>query len=1068
MARTKIKSTGGSARTISALSTITTANATALALKPSTLAVPPPMLETADAHSMWCMICRDGSEGPIVLKCIEVPDSYVDIMQRPTVSFLCLVCHSKATLKSLAPFYQFYTGGLPSQGGKEVLPSFLHLNGKYEMASSSIMAAGPIAFIHFILGGEDPICTPVSIICKFLEMFYPNGGFTYVEVTFNITSHERISEYELSQVDRVLYTSQALKENGSGLEYVAMIVSHVLTTVLLAYLMVLKNAHIVFLVCGSVIAHPKPYDQLMSAILHFEFASAIMFIVKHFQPLVASNFFLVFAELVLVEQLCVCKTFPELLLLSGHLGLHIKVILMTLDPLVLTASWSTQHLHVPTPKLSLGEWRCLRSALNVVQPKLAETSDPSVTRYVYSCKYSNYGTAQRLAPHKLVIERPLDFMVNSARTTKCGWFQDDPVDLPKALKRATRHYYHQFITDEDNRKAKDNIFHAEQEADQSIMSPEEREANACPKDASFYKKQLTDWDIAQKLFKQEMDNYDKEEQQKMGVPHSIQYQTGYAQQWFNSITFGQKKEVQQARDKWNKEGALLESQAIHESEPLACKKALTFSEWSKQEFYPYDNEDEDDDQEEEEPEDKPFLPEIVLDKENFRQLPSWTDVSLKGQQELICQIIHASYNLNCVPKGFVFKDPSHMRTVDMNRLWHHWKLRKLGGEKLIIFIESRVTDLSAAQLVNAIPLERIKKRKIYMEINKEPAKPSSPVQCSITHTEQLAKDLESNAMASPTPTSHMKRPANDATFNKLASSRSTKCARKLADDADTSEEDKAISAPTPHLKGLVGHPSSAQLGVFAAVPMKNHMPFLWTLSSNPEYLCFVEGLRDLQKEQASKHPEGFPSWATWSWERSYLPNTMHDLDNELLKFLQLVKSTKVFSFASVMQVALGLRMLVRECKQVIEYEADEATPDTPSYISTLVLDIKCLDLVLETISTARGGVVHLSKVRAGKQPQEVAGIEGDGPGNIAQNAADGGQKVQKDIVEWQQKMKLLEEEMEKMVVLKEEVRKLQEAKEKLEEAKQMLEKGAKPETHHVDKGHEDHADVEEQKKDGEE
>lgn len=204
-------------------------------------------------------------------------------------------------------------------------------------------------------------------------------------------------------------------------------------------------------------------------------------------------------------------------------------------------------------------------------------------------------------------------------------------------------------------------------------------------------------------------------------------------------------------------------------------------------------------------------------------------------------------DLNCVPKGFVFKDPSHMRTVDVNRLWRHWELRKLGGEKLIIFVGSRVADLSAARLANAIPLERMKKRKMYVEIDKEPAKPSSPAQHSTTRTEQLAKDLESDAMASPTPTSHTKRPADDATFNKLASSRSMKHTRKPADDADTSEEDKAMSAPAAHLKGLVGRPSSAQLGAPAAVPMKDRMSFLRALSSNPEYLCFVEGLRDLQK-----------------------------------------------------------------------------------------------------------------------------------------------------------------------------------------------------------------------------
>lgn len=228
------------------------------------------------------MICRDSGEGTIVLyecntcprvmcsKCIEVPHSFVDVVQQPNISFFCLACHSKATLRSPAPFYVsnyffavfkfmqgpqgFFKDGLPGLGGKEVLPSFLRLNGKYEMASSSVMAASPITIIHFILGGEDTICTPVSLICDFLGTFYPNGGSTYTEVAFNVTSHKKIDEYEQSQVDRVaqitrhlarngrvivffsdhseqdcgwLYGGQAPKEDGSGVEYVAMDVSHV-------------------------------------------------------------------------------------------------------------------------------------------------------------------------------------------------------------------------------------------------------------------------------------------------------------------------------------------------------------------------------------------------------------------------------------------------------------------------------------------------------------------------------------------------------------------------------------------------------------------------------------------------------------------------------------------------------------------------------------------------------------------------------------------------------------------------------------------------------------------------
>ncbi|KAG2138966.1 hypothetical protein DEU56DRAFT_755684 [Suillus clintonianus] len=77
---------------------------------------------------------------------------------------------------------------------------------------------------------------------------------------------------------------------------------------------------------------------------------------------------------------------------------------------------------------------------------------------------------------------------------------------------------------------------------------------ACPKDAGFYKKELTDWDVTQKRFKVEMDDYDKEEQSKLGVKHSIKFCTGYMRDWFNDMSPAQWKEVENVKDKWNKEG----------------------------------------------------------------------------------------------------------------------------------------------------------------------------------------------------------------------------------------------------------------------------------------------------------------------------------------------------------------------------------------------------------------------------------------------------------------------------------------------------------------------------------
>ncbi|KAG2049419.1 hypothetical protein BDR06DRAFT_975182 [Suillus hirtellus] len=182
--------------------------------------------------------------------------------------------------------------------------------------------------------------------------------------------------------------------------------------------------------------------------------------------------------------------------------------------------------------------------------------------------------------------------------------------------------------------------------------------------------------------------------------------------------------------------SMISSWLSYESVPVTSKKAFTewvtngfkkFLEWSKQEFYPADDDEDDDtaEKEEVEEEEKPSLPEVVLDNDGFAKLPLCIDIPLKGQQELICQIFHASYNLDCVPKNFVFKDPSHMRAAEVNKLWQHWDLRRLQKEKLVVFYGGRVADLSKAWLANAILMKKAKK-KMYMKIDGENAQESLP------------------------------------------------------------------------------------------------------------------------------------------------------------------------------------------------------------------------------------------------------------------------------------------------------------------------------------------------------
>ncbi|KAG2112797.1 hypothetical protein BD769DRAFT_1391805 [Suillus cothurnatus] len=252
----------------------------------------------AETHSLWCLICRDGAEGDIV--------------------------------QQLAPYFRFYSANLPEKGGYPALPDFLELRGKFETASCSLLASTPIAIIHFIIGANNEVIMPVPILSHYLEHFYPNGGYTYLEVVFDVATYKKINEYTCQQDDSGWLF--AGKVNGN---FVAMSISqeiNVLSTMFTPYLLLLKATKIVFLVCGSIVTYEDSCVELKQAILYLKVASAIVFPVKRFQPLIATNFLLAMVELIIVEQLNLQKVFPTLLSLSNCLGQHTNVIvMMTMD-----------------------------------------------------------------------------------------------------------------------------------------------------------------------------------------------------------------------------------------------------------------------------------------------------------------------------------------------------------------------------------------------------------------------------------------------------------------------------------------------------------------------------------------------------------------------------------------------------------------------------------------------------------------------------------------------------------------------------------------------------------------
>jgi hypothetical protein len=138
-----------------------------------------------------------------------------------------------------------------------------------------------------------------------------------------------------------------------------------------------------------------------------------------------------------------------------------------------------------------------------------------------------------------------------------------------------------------------------------------------------------------------------------------------------------------------------------------------------------------------------------------------------------------------------------------------------------------------------------------------------------------------------------------------------------------------------------------------------------------------------------------------------------------------------------MRVSLGLGLLLRECKQAIEYEADEVTTETPTYISTSILDIKILVLVLQAVNKVRGSVIHLLKVRDIQQESAIGDKTPIGDGRRGEDGEDGvvEEELRRKLANVSQK---LEEQNQRSEKLKEENRKLQEQTKELEEANRLL------------------------------
>ncbi|KAG1866759.1 hypothetical protein F4604DRAFT_1928056 [Suillus subluteus] len=174
----------------------------------------------------------------------------------------------------------------------------------------------------------------------------------------------------------------------------------------------------------------------------------------------------------------------------------------------------------------------------------------------------------------------------------------------------------------------------------------------------------------------------------------------------------------------------------------------------------------------------------------------------------------------------------------------------------------------------------------------------------------------------------------------------------------------------------------------AEVPRGYCIEFLDALSSDRSYLELVDAVKDLatitENLPTLEEELNLPPWVNWSSKESYLPASEHIYLDLMIGSLDLLTEAPIQSAYSAALVVLGLGLLLRDCKCVMEYKEDEAHPDAPYYLPISVLDLQIILKVESAISHIAGTVVGLIELamRAdlpndSDQEEEMQGANGE-------------------------------------------------------------------------------------------
>ncbi|KAG1887756.1 hypothetical protein F4604DRAFT_1674924 [Suillus subluteus] len=799
-----------------------------------------------------------------------------DVISGVGVTFVCISCHVLVQHHGRSSQNPYF--GF-YRDGKPIFDTFLQIRRALELSHQAQVSSETVLFIHLNLIDNDTTGGPFKLSHNFLLPYFPDGGIVFREVIFDVGSDSKIVKFH-SMVNKLVLKLLAFP--GGWKRIIFGVSDHT------------DNDS------GDPFVGYKGKKKTYIATPVNTFLDIVLGPFKDLINLAVESYLWLFCCGAIVNN---SESFENLKtsVLQHQLSASVAFNANSDSLNVIKFAWTHavfrpwgQYLPVQCPKYWTSSFRAILVSYQ-----------------------SKFLAANSKSERSRVIKKIRKAIVVAHKE------QGEQVPLPSSLKKAIKKYY--------GRK------NDEEESDEEGAA-KAREISARPKEASFYKKMLTDWDVAQRLFKQEMDEFDKAEQARKGVKDPIKFRTRHAREWFNQMyRKNNLKKVledfsEQLRRTMGCHIVMLVSHkkqadqtlniTLHESQPRNVKKSFSvssdgikewtstgfefFAEWAKGEFYP--TADQDDKEEEEH-----GLPELILDDEGYAQLPSRDGIRLKGQQELKFSL--ALYlAASSVPDNLLICDPSHMRLKDINVIWKYWESRSMAKKRLVSFIKARPMD--------------------------------------------------------------MRRSKRDK-----ASSRKVK-----PYDEVTSEEEQ---------HSLAGLGATLAVVSPAEVPLDRHFEFLDGLSTDSSYLELVDAVKDLAKmtENISTPNEELelPPWVDWCCGESYLPEYLHGSQDMVMASLEVLTQAPIRSSSSGALVVLGLGLILRDCKQVIKYEEDEAPPGTPIYLASSIMDLQCMIKVDNTIRhtlCAIVGLIELAmKATSGDfdegDQEEMKGVDADPASTLA-------------------------------------------------------------------------------------